>query len=470
MKGAYDLAVIGAGPAGMSAAIEARRHGLNTVLIDEQARPGGQIYRNVSVARPKMLDVLGPDYAHGRSIVDLFSASGTLHIDGASVWDVGAEGSICYLKDGRAGEVAARTIVVATGAMERPSPLPGWTLPGVMNAGAAQILMKTSGVVPTGPVVLVGCGPLVLLVATQLIDAGSKVAAIVDTGRPIRPLELARFLPGALQSRSDLIKGLRLMVRLKRTSTELWRADGEVHIEGDAERKIVRFKSRGDSRVIDAATVLLHHGVVPNTQMTRMLGLEHEWNPDQRAWQPRTGRYGMSSRETVFVAGDGSGIGGARVAEASGRLAAIGAALVCGALDEDQARRLGESIDRLRRRRLGIRPLLDYLYAPPSWIESPGDDVIVCRCEEVSAGRIRQMASLSCAGPNQTKFFSRCGMGPCQGRMCGATVARILADANGKSIDETGYYRIRSPLKPVPLGALATSREFFELEVGNDGE
>lgn len=470
MKGAFDLAVIGAGPAGMSAAIEACRHGLSTVVIDEQARPGGQIYRNVGAASRKMLGVLGPDYAYGRSIVDRFVASGAHHLDRASVWDIEPDGSILYLKDGRACELTARTIVVATGAMERPSPLRGWTLPGVMNAGAAQILMKTSGVVPTGPVVLVGCGPLVLLVANQLIDAGSEVAAIVDTGRPIRPLELARFLPGALESRGDLVKGLRLMLRLRRSATALWRADGAVSIDGDGERKTVHFTSQGVPRVIEAATVLLHHGVIPNIQMTRMLGLEHEWNPAQRAWQPRVGRYGMASRQNVFVAGDGAGIGGARAAEPSGRLAAIGAALACGAFDDERARALAEPIERLRRKQLGIRPLLDYLYAPPAWIETPDDDVMVCRCEEVTAGRIRQMASLACVGPNQTKFFSRCGMGPCQGRMCGTTVARILADANRQSIEETGYYKIRSPLKPIPLGALATFQESIEQEVVNDGE
>ena len=107
------------------------------------------------------------------------------------------------------------------------------------------------------------------------------------------------------------------------------------------------------------------------------------------------------------------------------------------------------------RQQLRVRPFLDALYRPPEWINTPADDTVVCRCEEVTAGRIREMASLGCQGPNQTKFFSRCGMGPCQGRMCGLTVTQILAQELGKTPAEIGAYRIRAPLKPIPLASLA---------------
>jgi len=99
--------------------------------------------------------------------------------------------------------------------------------------------------------------------------------------------------------------------------------------------------------------------------------------------------------------------------------------------------------------------MLDAMYPPPAWITNPPDDAIVCRCEEVTAGEVRRMTKLGCLGPNQTKAFSRCGMGPCQGRMCGSTVAAILAAENGLDPEEVGQYRIRPPLKPVPIGAIA---------------
>lgn len=468
---AFDVAVIGCGPAGMSAASEARRHGLTTVLIDEQVRPGGQIYRNVGASSPAMKKILGPDYVYGQRIVDEFTSSGASHVEGASVWDIDKAGVIQYLKNGRSESVSAHSIILATGAMERPSPMPGWTLPGVMNAGAAQIMMKTSAIAPLGPVILIGSGPLILLVANQLIDAGSSVAAIIDTSRKVGAFELTRYIPGVLKSFGDLYKGLCLLWRLRQSGIQMVRADGVVRISGDDIEKRVSFESAGVAREVEGKTVLLHHGVIPNTQITRLLDLEHVWNPEQKAWHPRLGRFGQSSHDKVFVAGDGGGIAGARAAESSGRLTAIGAALKHGTLRENDANNLAVSIERELQRRLGIRPLLDFLYEPPHWIQLPGDKVVVCRCEEVTAGRIREMASLACAGPNQTKFFSRCGMGPCQGRMCGTTVSTILADANGKSIEETGYYRIRSPLKPIPLAALASGpQEFLKREYGQDGK
>lgn len=470
MTKTFDVAVIGCGPAGMSAASEAQRHGLTTVLIDEQVRPGGQIYRNVGASSLAMKKILGSDYVYGQRIVDEFISSGTVHLKGASVWDIDKASVIQYLKNGRSESVSARSIILATGAMERPSPMPGWTLPGVMNAGAVQIMMKTSAIAPTGPVVLVGCGPLILLVANQLLDAGTEIAGIIDTSRKAKILSLTKFVPGVLRSWGDLYKGLSLLWRLRQSSIPTWRADGVVAISGDETSKRVSFKSDGMDRKVEGKTILLHHGVIPSTQITRMLGLEHVWNSDQMAWQARLGRFGQSSHDKVFVAGDGGGIAGARAAESSGKLAAIGAALKLGALHENDASNLATLIEVELQKHLGIRPLLDFLYAPPEWIQLPGDEVVVCRCEEVTAGRIREMASLACAGPNQTKFFSRCGMGPCQGRMCGTTVSRILADANGKSIEETGYYRIRSPLKPIPLAAFASGPEISLREFRQDGK
>jgi len=459
MNDCVDLAIVGAGPAGMAAAACAASLGLRTLVLDEQPAAGGQIYRNVSRASNAVRDWLGPDYRHGDSLVDALAASRATHLPGATVWNVSDDLDIAYLAEGQAHAVKARHLIVATGAMERPSPLPGWTLPGVMNAGAAQIMMKSAASVPDGRVVLVGCGPLLYLVAVQLLDAGADVSALVETAPAASWRVALPHFPAALRAPTYLIKGARMLARLRAAGVRRVRATGQVRVLGEKRVTGVEFDYRGAAQRIDADVLLLHHGVIPNVQLTRMLRLEHVWNTAQQAWAPQTDQWGRSSRETISVAGDGGGIGGARAAECSGRLAALDAACRLGVIDNEQfAERAAREV-RERAIHLRVRPFLDALYPPPQWLLTPPDETIVCRCEEVRAGEIRQMAALGCQGPNQTKFFSRAGMGPCQGRMCGITVSNLLAEVHGKPVVDIGYYRIRPPLKPIPLSALASMHD-----------
>lgn len=452
----HDLIIIGAGPAGMAAALTAASLGLKTVLLDEQPRPGGQIYRNVTVADPVVANLLGPDYTHGRALAERLASSGVEVRHGALVWDVARDLTVTTLRNGQTAQLRAPQLIAATGAMERPSPIPGWTLPGVMNAGAAQIALKTAGSVPSGPVVLAGGGPLLLLVACQLLDVGATLAGIVETSPAANRWAALPHLPAALGAPGTLMKGLRMVQRLRAAGVPWFTGATQLAVEGQDRAEALCFTAAGRAQRLDASVVLLHHGVVPNTQLTRLLRVEHDWNDAQLAWQPHTDGWGQTSMAGLRIAGDGASIGGALAAEASGTLAALGAAQALGRLSAAECDALARPAHTALRRQLRIRPFLDALYRPPQWINTPADDTVVCRCEEVTAGQVREMARQGCQGPNQTKFFSRCGMGPCQGRQCGLAVSQILAGALGKPVAEVGAYRIRSPLKPVPLAALAS--------------
>ena len=153
-----ELAIIGAGPAGMAAAALADELGLETVLIDEQGSPGGQMYRAIERTEPGT--PLGSDYLAGRPLVAALKASRVDYRPNATLWHVDPEGALFLETAGRAETLTARRILLATGALERPVPIPGWTLPGVMTAGASQVLLKSAGLVPEGRVVLAGQGPL----------------------------------------------------------------------------------------------------------------------------------------------------------------------------------------------------------------------------------------------------------------------------------------------------------------------
>nr|WP_130302978.1 NAD(P)/FAD-dependent oxidoreductase [Advenella incenata] len=451
----YDLVVIGAGPAGIRAALEANRYGLRTLIIDEQAAPGGQIYRNTLHADQHVRRMLGPDYQDGLQLAQKLMASPIHRAFNTTVWDISPDLVVTMLSDGTTRSIQGKQIIAATGAIERASPLIGWTLPGVLTAGAAQIALKADASIPSGPVVLVGCGPLLLLVARQLLDAGAQVAAVIETSPRSNRGLATRHLPSALRAPGYLAKGVALMASLVLHRVPWFRCARNVEVLGHDRAKAVRFSDGEVIREIAADTVLLHHGVVPNHQISQLMRVEHRWVDIQRAWRVVCDDYGQTSVAGFRIAGDGVAIAGAKAAEKSGALAALGAANALGVLTKSQLHDHALPWKKALQIQLAIRPFLDSLYRPPDWICAPADNTTVCRCEHVTAGEIRQMADIGCIGPNQTKFFSRCGMGPCQGRVCGGVVTQILSERLCRTVDEIGSYRVRSPIKPVTLQAIA---------------
>ena len=349
--------------------------------------------------------------------------------------------------------VEARAVILATGALERPFPVPGWTLPGVMTAGAAQILLKTAGLVPRGRTVLAGCGPLLWLVASQLVLAGGNVEAILDTTPRGRHAQALRAAPGFLLSPYfgkglELVRGVRRQVRVIEFVSGL-------AIEGAQAASGIRYSAAGKADVVAADLVLLHQGVVPDINLASAAGCAIAWHDEQACFAPLVDSWGGTSVPGIYIAGDGAGIAGALAAEARGRLAALAIANAQGRIDGDTRDRLA----RPQRRSLAIalrgRAFLDALYRPADAFRIPAGATLACRCEEVTAETVAQLARAGCAGPNQMKAYTRCGMGACQGRLCGLTITEIIAREQRRDPAEVGYYRTRFPAKPVPLGELA---------------
>lgn len=458
MTRAPELAIVGAGPAGLAAALEAAELGLEPLLFDEQEAPGGQIYRNVeavAAGRADDLALLGPAYAEGLALARRFRQAGVPYAPASAVFEIRAGGGLGVLAEGRAEMLRAGEVLLACGAMERPVPVRGWTLPGVMGVGAAQTLLKASDVVPEGRVVIAGSGPLVFLVALQLVRAGAEIAAVLTT-TPARHYRAALGLLPAIAFEAELWRGLGWLAELYRRGVRTIGGVGMLAAEGEGRLQAVRYARDGKAARLEAEHLLLHEGVVPNLQLSRAAGCRHLWDAAQRCWRPETDAYGATSVAGLAVAGDCAGIGGARAAALLGRIAAIGAAHRLGRIDagtrDERAAPLRAELARLSR----LRRFLDVLFRPVDEMVVPvNDSTVVCRCEEVSAGEIRHVAALGVPGPNQAKSFTRAGMGPCQGRLCGLTVAEILAQASGRPIDEIGHYRVRPPVKPLTLGELA---------------
>jgi NADPH-dependent 2,4-dienoyl-CoA reductase/sulfur reductase-like enzyme len=458
MTETIDVVVIGAGPAGMSAALQLHALGLRVRVLDEQAHPGGQIYRDVQASPSQRRAVLGADYEAGRALVAAFMASGIDHVPLAQVWMITAARDVHYRTQGQARRVQARAVLLCCGAYERPMPLPGWTLPGVMTCGAAQIQLKSAGQVPASPVVLAGTGPLFYLLACQYLRAGVTIEALVDTASPCDLGRALRHLPRALGHARPLWKGLMLLRTLRKARVPWFRGATGLHVYGEGHAEGLRFLSAGRAHDLCARLILLHQGVVPNTQPTLGLQAAHRWDDDRQCWVAEQDAWGELSIPGCFVAGDGAGIEGAEAAASQGTLTAIGIAKSLQRLTAWEADDLATPLRHRLARQRRARPFIDALYRPQHTYLAPDDATIVCRCEEVTAGDIRQYAALGCQGPNQVKAYGRCGMGPCQGRQCGLTVTRLLADAQRTSPAQVGYYRIRPPLAPVTLAELANEQ------------
>lgn len=461
MKAIYDVAVIGAGPAGLVAASVAARHALATVLFDEQVAPGGQVY-----GPPTAGSNVRPDGSGGTirdaALIEVFRQSGATGVFDATVWSAGKGSEDLYdlgVAYGALGArsvriTSARAVIIATGAIERPFPIPGGTLPGVLTAADAQVLLKTTVIDRNSRVVLAGNGPLLWRLAAQYLDAGINLVALLDTtprGRRWRSLrgafDIARA-PNFLRSLVDE-RAVRRRVRVIANVTALG-ASGPDRVE------CVQFDAAGNAGELFADRLLLHQGTTPDINLGSALGCAHRWNDAHASFEPVVDAWGGSTLPNVFLAGDAAGVAGAEAAQARGHLAALAVANALGRIDA-RARDSAAEMPRaaLRRALLG-RAHLDAIGRPADAFRIPRGATVVCRCENVTAAQVIDALRSGASGPNQVKSFTRCGMGPCQGRFCGLTVTEIVARERKVAPDAAGYFRLRWPVKPITLAELAS--------------
>lgn len=452
-RDSYDVVVIGAGPAGLAASSTAAKAGLSTLLLDENAGPGGQVWRAITSTPVKTREILGADYWSGQETVQAAQASGAEIIHRATVWSLDRNLEIGISVGGGSSFIKARRVIIATGAQERPFPIPGWTLPGVMTAGAAQTMLKSSGLVPDGRTVIAGQGPLLWLLAAQILRLGGRIDRVLDT------TERGNYraaLPHAFAFMTSpyFVKGLALM-REVRAKVPVISGVTELAAAGESKLATVSYVAGGKRETVPVDLLLLHQGVVPNINLAMAAGVKHRWDERQLCWSPELDADGNTSVPGIAIAGDGAGIGGAQAAVIRGRIAARGAIATLDAASAAKPPDIATLRADLKRAERG-RAFLDILFQPAKPFRIPTGDTIVCRCEEITAQDVLDSVAIGATGPNQLKAYRRTGMGPCQGRLCGLTVTELMAQARGKTPEEIGYYRLRAPVKPIMLSELAS--------------
>jgi thioredoxin reductase/bacterioferritin-associated ferredoxin len=451
-----EVVVVGGGPAGITAAIAAASAGARVLLLDEGARPGGQVYRQLPAGlRAGAGDRLGREQREGRTLLAALARSSVIVWSGAEVWGIFPERVVAVQRSGRAHRIQAGALVLAPGAYERPVAFPGWTLPGVLTAGGAATLVRAQRVLPGRRVVLAGTGPLVLTAAVALVRGGAEVAGVAMAAARDSIARLLRRLPGA---------GPGLLEALDRARVPVWWRHGIVRAEGreGVERvAIARWDTAwrpiaGTTRTIEADTLCLGYGLIPAAELIDLAGGELICDPGRGGWVPVAdpGRLMVTTAPGVFVAGDGAGVMGLAVAREQGRLAGLGAAGFVGQLDgrasaqaKGALRRLRTlaqlrwSLDKILRPRLGLADLVT-------------DDTVVCRCEDVLASEVRAAIADGARLVTEVRAATRCGMGLCQGRLCVPTAALLLQRWAGVSVHDAGRLTVRPPVRPIPVTTL----------------
>ena len=460
-----DVLVVGAGPAGISAAIPMIKAGATVVVSDERSEPGGQFYKQLAPSysfvqnRPS-----DGQYRNGAVLIESLINSDARLIFNANVWgafrDEAGTLEVCIAAGTKSYIVNPRQLVLATGAFESVPAFPGWTLPGVMTTGAAQSLVRAYRVAPGQRVLIAGNGPLNLHLAYELINGGVEVLAVAESAPRAFPRRTRAAIGASISSPSLILRGIGYLGTLRKKGVPIFygyhilRADGEQRIRSGSIAKIGHdAKLLPDSeKQFDVDAVCIGYALHPSNEIARWLGCKHNAvAPGLVA--PVRDTNGQTSIAGVFVIGDGGVLGGAHVAMAEGRITAQGVMRnLSNAGPESDCR---DSM-LLRRHRRFHRYLWSMYEAPEVAPALP--DTPVCRCELVKLETIRSLIEGGVHDLGSLKRLCRAGMGPCQGRYCQKQIATILAEMTGKVTESEEMFAPQLPIKPILIADVATAK------------
>ena len=453
-----DVVVIGAGPAGVPAAVAAARAGATVIVIDAADRPGGQYHRQL----PHDFEVEDPGALHHgwrdatAGFDELVANDRIRHIAGTRVWlaERSPDRVTLHTTGAHRGTVRAQALILATGAAERALPFPGWDLPGVLTVGAAQALVKGQGVRPGHRVVVAGTGPLLLASASTLVRAGTHVLEVLDangpgTWRAAGPRVLA---PGKAVEAAGYLRDLARSRTPYRPAQAIIAATGVGRVESVTIAAVDRdwHVVDGTQRHLDVDAVCVAYGFSPNVGIAAALGCDLTPGGGPAVVVDRLQR---TTVPRVFAAGEITGVAGADVAALEGAVAGAAAADACGHdVDRALVRRQVRRREKAQRFAAALQRATPIRHGWQSWLT---DDTIVCRCEEVELATVRSaIAGAGARDVRSLKMTTRCGMGWCQAAICGPNVVDLLTVATGAVPEDANRLAARSIAEPVALSEL----------------
>jgi NADPH-dependent 2,4-dienoyl-CoA reductase/sulfur reductase-like enzyme len=477
MNKRYDVIIVGSGMAGLAAADLLSRHGLRVLVVDDNAHAGGQLLRKppYSVGNRSRFD---PDHLKrgGMRLAERLRKSKVHFFNQAQVLGIYPERTLLVEHRNRhVCEYLADALILATGARERQLPFKGWTLPGVMATGAAQILMKSAGMLPGRKTLIGGLGPLMLVLAAEILANGGKVHALLDQSRPSQKikvitagsaiwpklLEGAAYLARLTAARVPMQQGIRIVEARGQRQLE-----AVVCARADVNGRIIQ----GTERIYSTDTLAVGYGFSPNIELPQQAGCSVSYAADKGGWIVDVGPSMATSMPDIYAVGETTGIAGAGKSLIEGQIAAWDILYRQGKVNRQDFENQIGPLMRQRNRQVQYGRFINQLcrLEPDCYAGIP-DETVICRCEEVTMGEVRRQLENGFSTMNGIKKATRCGMGNCQGRTCGPILFDVISAFTQRPPASVGYSSARSPVKTVSLSALAqmtiSSREVHESRI-----
>lgn len=470
----YDVVIIGGGPAGLTASINLRKYDLKVALIDERRTLGGQIYKRVgSGFKINTEEYLGKDFLFGSKLINKFETCGATTFLETTVITIENGKVIAANNDSGTLALSFKKLVVATGAYDRPVAFPGWTLPGVITAGAAQTLVKSQQFSPGSNMVFAGSGPLALAFPAQMTQLGAPVKLVLEAASApsiLDGLNLLSALKGnldlikdAIRYRTTLIKN-RIPFKYKRIVVS---AEGNSRVERITYAKVNRNWEPipGTEKTISADTLIIGYGFMPSIELLKLLDCKMGFNDNRGGFTAITDKWGATSIADVFAVGDGTGVSGSYVAKAQAELAALKIAQELGKIELTELNRVSIKAFQELRQRIKFQEKIGQMFKVGSGIYKLADsETIICRCESVKLSDLTPIINSS-IDLSVAKAYSRAGMGLCQGRNCQRHIAAMIAQKHNIDIADVPTATPRFPIKPVAIGLISddsvTEQKYF---------
>ena len=452
-----DLVVLGAGPAGVAAANVASKEGAEVVIIDENSSAGGQIYRAPPNEFQPQNSFKSDEFREGEKQRNILENSDLTALFKHRVWSVSSDLVVSTVGPNGLSSWHARSLIIANGALERIIPFPGWTIPGVIGLAASTILLKSQYVLPGQSTVVAGCGPLLIAVANGIIKSGGKVSAIIDLNSKS---DWIKAFPRLLSRPDQLFKGMSWFANIMKAGIKLYGGHAVTNtkqVDNVLRISIAPINSAGsildskNQKIVEGDCLAIGHGLFPSTEITRLLKAKHIYDPLKGGWVPLIDDDFRSSIPGVYIAGDATGISGAFSAVQKGRIAGMAAVRDLNVMSSQKYKaKIKSELIILKKNENFGKAAVRLMKFRPELIQTITSETIVCRCEDVFRSEIDEAIESGARDLNQLKAWTRCGMGPCQGRTCSEAIEAILASKVG-SRELAGQWTGRTPLRPVPI-------------------
>lgn len=456
----YDIVIVGSGFAGIASANMLTGTGLSILMIDENFHVGGQLLRKIPNELGKNKKYK-PDYVKkiGNKFINNLKGDDIEILNNTSVIGIYDNNEILVEVEKKSvASVHYEVILFTTGARERYLPFKGWTLPGVFSAGMSQVLMKSSGILPSKDVVVGGSGLFLFSAAYEFLKNGARVRSVLESTGVVDKIKM---LPVLLHNFSKIMEGARYLGKIGtsgvpiRFNTKIIEARGNGSLEEivisktDSNGKFIT----GKEKIIKIGGFAYSYGFVPNIELPNLAGCKISFIKELGGWVVDVNENMETSISGVFCAGEVTGVGGALKSVNEGETASISILERFDKKSSLQGKK-GQMI-KARKHHLNFAKYFNTLYGiRDEEISEIPDETIICRCEDVKMVDIREAVSNGFISPGALKTSVRAGMGNCQGRTCGPIIYDLLGSVSGIEGKNFSLFSNRPPVKPVKISSL----------------